>query len=250
MLHLTTLPAPWDLIGGLLLVIVAAFLVGGFARYPYDRTRLGRMPKRTELPQSFTLIVLALIVWLAAARTTSLATLGALTFLGILSGFLGDLFMADVFDQKDHVLYGMAAFAVGHVFYMFAFREIALTFGFHVLGNYIVAIVALWAAALIIWYLMVWEPTGDRRMQYAALVYALFLASMAAYATGIALHEMAFYPLAIGAILFLLSDALIAARLFGGRRFRYMGDVIWTTYIIAQTLIVIATPVALALLAG
>ncbi len=242
-----TLPAPWNLIGAGLLMVIILLLIGGFALHPYDGTRLGRMPKRWQLPQSFLLSLFAALVWLTAARGTPLSALGLLAAFGMTCGFLGDLFMADIFHQKNHVLFGMGAFAAGHIFYMLGFREIALHFSLHNLTDYAAALVALWALAGVIWLLMVRSPTGQRTMQYAALVYALFLASMAAYALGLALQRSAFWLLAVGAILFLLSDALIAARLFGGRRFRHMGDVIWAAYIIAQALIVTAVPIALML---
>ncbi len=245
---MAVLPAPWDVIGWLLLLGVALLLVGGFIRHPYDDLRQGRMPKRTQLPQTVLLIALAVIVWLTAARQTALAGLGLFVGLGVALGFLGDLFMADVFRQKDHVLFGMAAFGAGHVCYMLGFREIALAFSLHAVGAYAIALLFAWAAAIILWLLMIRSPTGEAARQYAALAYALFLASMAGYALGLALQREALWPLAAGGLLFLLSDALIAARLFGEYRFRYMGDVIWTTYILAQALIVTAVPTALALL--
>lgn len=245
---MAVLPAPWDVIGWLLLLGVALLLVGGFLRHPYDDLRQGRMPKRTQLPQTVLLVALAVIVWLAAARQTALAGLGLFVGLGVALGFLGDLFMADVFRQKDHVLFGMAAFGAGHVCYMLGFREIALAFSLHAVGAYAIALLFTWAAAIILWLLMIRSPTGEAGQQYAALAYALFLASMAGYALGLALQRGVLWPLAAGGLLFLLSDALIAARLFGGHRFRYMGDVIWATYILAQALIVTAVPAVLALL--
>lgn len=248
MLILTNLPAPWGAIGDLLLLGVLGLLVYGFFAHRYDTLRLGRMPKRLELPQTPLLILLAAIVWLSAARGTSLETLSVLTLIGVAFGFLGDLFMADVFQQKNHVLYGMLAFAAGHVCYILGFREIAVTFGLHVTASYVLALGVMWIVAGLVWFYLVREPTGDQTMQRAALGYALFLASMAGYALGLALQEPAFWPLAIGGLLFLLSDALIAARLFGGRTYRYLGDVIWTTYILAQALIVTAVPVALRVL--
>lgn len=248
MLGLAHLPPPWNMITILLLAAIPVLLIGSFLRYPYRPDLLGRMPASTELPQSFLLIGLALIVAATGIRGTPLGTLGWLVMLGIAFGFLGDLFMADVFGQEDHVLYGMAAFAVGHVFYMFGFREIALAFGLHNRGSYLAGIAIMWIVAVVIWWLMIRSPAGDRFMQRVALGYALFLASMAGYALGIAWQQPAFWPMAVGGILFVFSDGLIAARMFGGREFRYQGDVIWLTYIIAQALIVMAVPAAWGLL--
>ena len=248
MLVLTMLPAPWGAIGDLLLLGVIGLLAYGFFAHGYDTLRLGRMPKRWELPQPPLLILLAAIVWLSAARGTSLETLAVLTLIGMALGFVGDLFMADVFHQKNYVLYGMIAFGAGHAAYILGFREIAVTLGLQITASYVLALVIMWVVALLVWFFLVREPTGDQTMQRAALGYALFLASMAGYALGLALQQPAFWPLAIGGMLFLFSDSLIAARLFSGRTFAYLGDVIWTTYIVAQALIVTAVPVALTLL--
>ena len=248
MLDLTMLAEPWGVIGELLLFGVIGLLAVGFLRHPYDRVRLGRLPKRWELPQTPLLIALAAIVWLAGARGTALESLAILILIGVSLGFVGDLFMADVFHQKDTVLYGMLAFAAGHVAYMFGFREIAITFGLRVTASYVLALGVMWIAGALVWYFLVREPTGDQTMQRIALGYALFLASMAGYALGLALQAPAFWPLAIGGLLFLVSDTLIAARLFAGRSATYLGDVIWTTYIIAQILIVMVVPVGLGLL--
>jgi hypothetical protein len=72
----------------------------------------------------------------------------------------------------------------------------------------------------------------------AALPYALLLASTAGLATGLAVQAPAFVPLAIGGGLFLLSDLILAARLFNGVYFYLIGDIVWLTYGPAQALIV------------
>jgi hypothetical protein len=239
-------PAPWNLICQLLLLGIWVLLVGGFSLNRYDDERAGRVPKSMEWPQSALLIGLAAIVWAMAARPTPLATLGALVCAGMACGFVGDLFMANVFQQKSHVLFGMAAFGIGHVLYILAFRELAVYFALHDLGRYTLAVLITWAAALSLWFALVRKPGGGA-MQYAALAYALFLASMAGFALGLALQNRTFLGLAVGAILFLLSDTLIAARLFARRVFLYLGDAIWATYILAQALIVLVVPLALTL---
>lgn len=240
MFDFSAIPEPWQTLCWLILLGVTALLIGGFVLSPYDVQRTGRMKKISELPQTALLIGLALLFWLSAGRTEPIATL---ITAGIVVGFVGDLFMANVFKQneKDHVLSGMAAFGVGHVLYILAFREIAVQYGLHDAARYALALIITWAIAALLWLVLVRKPGGSR-MQYAALAYGLFLASMAGFALGLALQRAAFLPLAVGAVLFVLSDTLIAARLFAGRTFRYMGDAIWLTYIVAQVLIVTVIP--------
>lgn len=230
----------------LLVLGVAALSILGFALNRYRTEQAGRIPKNAELAQSALLIALAVIIWVFGAGETPLATLATLICFGMVCGFVGDLFMANVFKMRNYVLSGMVAFAVGHVYYILGFREIALNFGLHNLGSYAVAFAATWALAVILWFALIRKPGGDV-MQYFALGYALFLASMGGFALGLALQRGAFFPLALGILLFMLSDTLIGARLFGGRTFPFIGDAIWITYIIAQLLIVTVTLTALAL---
>ncbi len=242
-----SLPQPYQTLCSLAVLLVAVLLITAFLTGRYQAARHGRMAKALELPQSALLIGVALIVWLSAANRTPLGMLAALTTVGIAFGFLGDLFMANIFRQTNHILFGMAAFAVGHVLYMLGFREIAVQFALHDLGNYALALGGAWLLALILWRVLVYTPQGGA-MQYAALIYALFLASMAAFALGIAMQRGDFFGLALGGLLFLLSDTLIAAQLFARRAFPFISDLVWATYIAAQTLIVCSVPLALSLL--
>jgi hypothetical protein len=82
-------------------------------------------------------------------------------------------------------------------------------------------------------------------LHYAALPYALLLSSTAGFATGLALNSGLFIPLALGCALFLLSDLIIAARLFNGVYFRLIDDVVWLTYGPAQMLIVYSVGAAM-----
>ena len=75
-------------------------------------------------------------------------------------------------------------------------------------------------------------------LHWAALPYALLLASTAGFATGLALQDATLLPLALGAALFLLSDLILAAQLFNHLHFPLIGDVIWLTYGPGQMLIV------------
>ena len=82
-------------------------------------------------------------------------------------------------------------------------------------------------------------------LHWAALPYALLLASTAGVATSLAVQDRAYVPFAIGGALFLVSDLILATRLFNSAEFRFVGDVIWFTYGVGQMLIVMAAGAAL-----
>jgi hypothetical protein len=242
-----TLPGVLQGLCWLLTALIAVLLIGGFALSPYDANRGGRMRKITELPQTLLLILIAVIGWIYATQSDLFPTFASLILGGIIFGFIGDLCMANLFKTKHHVLHGMAAFGIGHILYMLAFREIALDLGMTGHPRFAVAIVIVWIAGIVLWMAVVRKPNDITFIQYAALGYMLLLATMAGIALGLALHSAALIPLAIGAILFLISDTLIAVYLFSGRNFPYRADLVWFTYILAQTLIVTIVPTVFAL---
>lgn len=249
LLSFAALPETARMVALAALIVIVALLVVGFVRGPYTPARHGRIPKALELPQSFILIGVAALIWLTAGQGTPLAGMAICFLIGMVFGWLGDLFMANIFKQKDHILFGMGAFAVGHIFYMVAFAQIAGQFSYGRPEAYLIGLLATEGIAVVLWRVLVYKP-GAGGFQYVALGYGAFLAAMGGFALAIALQAPIFLALAIGAVLFLFSDTLIAADLFAQRRFPFMGDVIWVTYIAAQALIVCSGGIALSLMAS
>lgn len=246
-MDLFALNSPWHIVALGSLLAAAGLLAGSFIWGRYDTLRMGRMAKRPELLQSPLLIVLALALWRGGSAGSALAVAGGLVLAGMIFGFVGDLFMAGVTGQPDVAL-GMGAFSIGHVFYMLAFRQYALALGLIRIAPYAFAVILLWLFVIVYWVLQVRGSVEDSRLEIGGLVYGLILTGMAGIAVGLAIQQPAFWPLALGGLLFVVSDALIAARIFAGQRFRFMGDSIWTTYIIAQALIVTSSLAAAGLL--
>jgi hypothetical protein len=229
-----------------LLAVWAALLFGGFifGRRSPDGSR--RMPAWTRLGSSLAL-VLAAGGWLSLATPyENAASVYAFAVLvGMSLGFLGDLFMAKLIIRSEKAaLGGMAAFGLGHIAYIGGFLQFGDAIG---ANQYRAAAWLVWlVVGLVGWYLAVYRGQGGHGvMHFAALPYALLLSSTAGVATGLALDESRFIPLALGCALFLLSDLLIAARMFAGVHFRLIDDVIWLTYGPAQMLIVYSVGVAL-----
>lgn len=227
----------------------AVLLFGGFllGRPHLDGSR--RMPAWTRMTSSLVLVVVG---WCCVvfARESAASAYTLLVAVGMTFGLLGDLFMAELLRVKNHVLSAIVAFGVGHLAYIAAFLNFADQNGLDQPELRWTA----WIVWLLIgaagWYVVVYHNQQPTTLHYAALPYALLLASTAGFASGLALQHSAFILLAVGAALFLFSDLILAARLFSGLRFRLIDDVVWLAYGPAQMLIVYSITAAASVAAG
>ena len=211
-------------------------LFGGFLLGPTRHNR--RIPRWARLLSSL-LLVVAGWSWCrfsgdARAQGYALGIACGMSF-----GFLGDLFLADVFlTGKKAIMAGMTAFGIGHLCYIAAISQLAarpdLT-GVHLWRSLFI----FWLLALGGWYVLVFRASPrPGALHWAALPYALLLATTAGLGAGVALRRPALLPLALGTALFLLSDLVLARALFSHREFPLHHDIVWLTYGAGQMLIV------------
>lgn len=246
----TALTQAWQrywLIG--LLVLWAVLLFGGFFIGEGER----RMPAWSRMASSATLVVAA-FSWYAFSRATPAGNYALLVAIGMTFGLVGDLALAGWLPGGRNVIGGIASFGIGHVFYIVAFLRLSNVAGLHDSRRWIA--LAVWLViGLVGWYVMVFRgaaTTGEgiTIIHWIALPYALLLATTAGLATGLALADGRFLPLALGAALFLLSDLILAGEMFSGLTFPNIGDVIWLTYGPGQMLIVYSVATVLARFRG
>jgi hypothetical protein len=242
--HTLTSVQRWWLI--VLLALWAVLLFGGFVFGKGDANH--HMPLATRIASSLVLVV-AGWSWYALSRGASGGAERYALFvaLGMTLGFLGDLLMAGLIPLEPHVLGGMLAFGAGHLFYIAAFIGFGNQQGLDAPGPRWVALAVWLVVGMVGWYAVVFRGQDPSVLHWAALPYALLLASTAGFATGLALQARAFIPLAVGAGLFLLSDLILAGQLFSGLTFPLIGDVIWLTYGPGQMLIVYSVAAAMRL---
>ena len=217
-------------------VIWAALLLGSVVASILSRHR---MVTGLRLASSLTLVVAAWSWYLVAQATPAVALFALLVALCMTLGLVGDLLLANALPIKQGFLVGMAAFALGHLAYIAAILSQTPQVHWAVEGGALLV-------GLVGWYLVVFRGGKDAMiLRWAALPYALLLATTAGLALGLAIQTPAFLPLAFGAALFLLSDLLVAGEQFGSLRFPHIGDAVWLTYGPAQMLIVYAVNSAL-----
>ncbi|MEZ4768225.1 MAG: lysoplasmalogenase [Caldilineales bacterium] len=198
-----------------------------------------------RMATSGVLMAAALVWWLGATRATVLAGYGLLIFTGMTLGFAGDLVMAKVIRTPNRVIFGMLAFGAGHLCYIAAFLGLGRVLG----SQSDVPLAAIWLGyaflSAILWYTLIRQPARGRALNVGTLVYALLIAAMAGSAMWLATARLDLLPLALGGLLFIVSDMFVGSELMRGTSFRSIGDVIWITYTVAQMLIVYSTALVL-----
>lgn len=230
-----------------LLIIWAVLLFGGFI---FGSSGSGhRMPTWMRMASSATLVI-AGISWFLISRNYGVIQYGLLIAIGMAFGFLGDLFLASVLPGGRSEIGGIAAFAVGHIFYIIAIWRFGSANGLDASGARWGTLIAWWLITVVAWYFVVYSGAEGSSLQWVVLPYALLLASTAGLGTGLALQSPMFIPLAVGAGLFLFSDLLLGGMWFADLDFPLIDDVVWLTYGPGQMLIVYSIGTAIKFVLG
>ncbi len=184
-------------------------------------------------------LVLVLAALVTARQTASpWKWIAWLVATGMLFGFLGDGAMANQLRiLPDRVLSGMLCFAIGHLAYIAAVelarRRLRLSFS----RSWFIAVLIWQVIGVAIWYGVVFLSDSKPALHYPALGYCLLLALTVGMTCGLALQLRSSWWIALGAALFLTSDAILAWQLFRGGG-PVIGLLVWTTYGPGQMLIV------------
>jgi len=235
-------------LNGLLYVLFGleiAFLASGLALGTLNEEKSCRLPRPLRMTLSAVLVLSALVEWRAGSTGTAVQDFATRIFLGMAAGFVGDLIMARVIPTPSRLVFGMAAFGVGHCFYLAAllglYYQSHFSTGWPQLAPW-TGILGLCAWA---WYAKVRRPSGSKGLNAASLVYGLLIGAVAGFALALASHDRHYLGLAGGALLFLTSDFVLGNWVIRGHLWTSVNDVIWATYVSGQLLIVYSVAAAL-----
>ncbi|MCS6836484.1 MAG: lysoplasmalogenase [Anaerolineae bacterium] len=219
----------------------ATVLFGGFVLgKPRDDNR--RIPLLNRMSAS---LLLAVAAWVYHFALAGQALPTFYIALGMSLGLLGDLFMARLLLKNDlYLLAGMASFGAAHLSYILGIAW-ALHLRLFVGVGALVTGVAFWLmVAVILWDYVVYQsvPEGQKpsNLHYAVLAYSLLVASTAGTASAAFLDNAIWSWMALGAVLFLLSDTILAVEIFRQPKLSWLGDAVWLTYSPGQMMIVYA----------
>jgi YhhN family len=218
-------------IARLLLGIAGGLLLLGFYQ------KQGELPRnRISLP--LRMISSCLLLLAALIRANNGNKVANVSAIGMAHGVVGDLMMAKLIPLHEHVLGGMAAFGIGHGWYIAACNQVGRNAKLQDQRIGSLGLFGGWLLALVGWRTLVFNPQHSTVLNTAACGYALLLGSMAGLAGSLAIQDRRCVPLALGGSLFLLSDIILASELFRNTEFPSSGDLIWLTYWAGQALIV------------
>ena len=192
--------------------LLAISVVFGLA-YLFDDFGLGA-------PYPFNIVVKAAGIVLLAVIALRLEH--PVLALGLAFGALGDVFLAM---EPGMLPFGIAAFGLGHLVYIGLFARIRMRDGGRGGWSHVAALaLAAYGVVVLSWL----QPYfGDLRVAasvYNAIIVVMTILALVGRAPGLALA---------GALLFLVSDSVLAVRLFTGY-LSWAGPVVWVTYYLGQ----------------
>jgi uncharacterized membrane protein YhhN len=219
------------------LLITLILLLRAEIRVPLDRRQV-----KIWKPLSTTLVILVCALSFTRDCGEYDTTYTLLILVGLLFSMAGDVLL--IFQSSRAFLGGLVAFLLAHVVYIAAFiyLQSSLELGLNLAGEIVTAL----ALALVGWAVYrYFSVNGLGAMRGPVIVYLIVISVMVHRAIGVALVYAggAAQPalMVLGALLFYLSDAILAIN-----RFRYGGYVPWgrisnlSTYYAGQLLIALS----------
>lgn len=154
-------------------------------------------------------------------------------FIGLLLGWIGDVFLLFA-SKKQFFVIGATSFGLGHIAYICAIIRVFINkFSIHDIPLWVIITLTFLAIVFIVLtFVKTKKHLGKLSFMLAFYFYILIIAILTAYITN-------YYLLSIGFAIFVISDSILSINKFV-RPIKRDHFYIMSTYILAQTLIVIS----------
>jgi hypothetical protein len=208
----------------------------------------GRLPRPARMLLSLSLVLAALILWLADVG--KIEVYSQWVALGMVASFVGDLIMARLVRLSvvpNRLIGGMVAFGIAHGLYITAYVRTMQTIS--ALEPYArfdaglrIGLVGYGLITLLGWWFLIRNPQKGMVINVGALVYGLWISVMASFAFALALGlGGGFWLAALGGLLFVCSDVIVGITDIHGNSLKNANDWVWLTYVAGQMGIIYAS---------
>jgi len=177
------------------------------------------------------------LMFYVAFRTQLKGRFAKRIFGGLLFGLFGDIFLMYDYVDPYFFMFGLGAFLIGHLFYISAFY-LDYKWAPSIEKNYTRIAIGIFGVFCVAFYLFLRPNLGD--MKIPVMIYSFIISLMAIMAANRKgrVNTLSFNLIFCGAILFLISDSILAYNKFVSP-FNFAGIGIMGTYMLAQYCITI-----------
>lgn len=223
-------------------VQIILFVIGGviaFKRpkgHKYDRM----LPRPIKAAISFTMILTAYIIYSKGLAVDYYYSFFILLGMGFSS--LGDLIMCRLIKTPNNLVGGMIAFSIGHINYAIAYGKTIKESGKEINILIITAVIIFILLVGVGCKVMKSKLSKVGSVEIGSIIYGAIIVNMFLFSVFLVVNVGGRYWLTFfAAIIFMISDSIIAVTDIGGKHFELEGLAVWITYISAQMGIICAS---------
>lgn len=214
------------------------FLITAITQWKDYRNKglgFGKIPR---ILLSLSMVITSGILFL---NQTSFQGSNIMIVIGMLFSFFGDLVMAAIIKTKNRLAYGMFLFSFTHISYTIAYLAVIWnnTNSSYLIGFYIAILVLILLICRMIYSSLQKQNEHENSKEfknkkysiiYGGIIFNMFLSSFLLYVT----LGGRWWTTTLFAIIFMISDGIIALKDIAHKNIKHSEFLIWLTYVIAQ----------------
>lgn len=197
------------------------------------------LPRPIKVSISFLMSFTAIIVFLNSNNLTHKYSMFVL--IGMILSSFADLIMCRLIKTKNNLLWGMIIFSLAHINYVLAYISVMINADVFKLYYFIAAIVIFLSVVILEYKSFIGEYSRERIIEVGSIIYGAIIINMFVFAMFLFISVGGVFKYTfIAAIIFIISDCIIALTDILGYNFKLEGIAIWITYTTAQMGIICA----------
>lgn len=234
------LPRPLITIFPILIVVWLAAYIIGMKVGRKDPTPYRQFARGGKVAMIVLVILVAVLGWIFTAVDTPFTRFALWITLGLIFGGLGDIILADLSPFEKPLIPGIIAFAIGHISYTIAIFTLRDIFSVSMFSYSLIGLAIAFVFNLTLWLIIVRRSGRSTPTKIGILVYGFLVAGVAALAVVFTWQTGILFTLALGLVLFFISDLLLVGDITESYQFPNVGDAIWIIYSTGQLLIALS----------